>query len=283
MNQKHQPIPLAVNYHLWPRCNLRCTFCYAGFPEARNTLSLDKSLAIVGQLAAAGTDKITFVGGEPTLHPQLDVLVRHAAALGLVTCVVTNGARLPWLLDRTAGALHWVGLSVDSGVESVQSALGRGKGDHVCKSIAFADDLRRRGIRIKLNSVITRLNHQEDMSDLVRRVSPDRWKVFQVLRIEGENDGKVEPLLITTAEFADFVARHAHLAAQGLAPVSEDNDAIRGSYVMVDPEGRFFTNEFGRYRVSQPILEVGVDTALQEVAWRSDKFIARGGMYDWRK
>lgn len=32
------PIPLAVNFHLWPRCNLRCTFCFAGFPESRGRI-----------------------------------------------------------------------------------------------------------------------------------------------------------------------------------------------------------------------------------------------------
>jgi thymidylate kinase len=152
----------------------------------------------------------------------------------------------------------------------------------VARSVDLADNVRRRGIRIKLNSVITALNWQEDMSALVRRIGPERWKAFQVLRIEGENDGKVEPLLITAEQFEAFVQRHAHLAAEGLAPVAEDNDAMQGSYVMIDPQGRFFTNELGRYVISEPILDVGVDAALAQVGWRHDKFIARGGVYDWR-
>ena len=144
-------VPVAVNFHLWPRCNLRCTFCYAGFPTTRAAIPTDQAKAIISALVAAGTDKITFVGGEPTLHPDLADLVRHAADLGLVTCIVTNGARLRQLLDDAGDAVHWVGLSIDSGQEFVQAALGRGKGDHIGKSIDHADDLRRRGIRIKLN------------------------------------------------------------------------------------------------------------------------------------
>ncbi len=276
------PIPVAVNFHLWPRCNLGCKFCYAGFPGARSVLPVEEAKQVIGALVVAGTDKITFVGGEPTLHPHLAELVRHAGDLGLVTCVVTNGARLRLLLESAGEALHWVGLSIDSGNEDVQAALGRGGGDHVRTSIEHADELRRRGARIKLNSVITQLNWQEDMSALVRRVGPERWKAFQVLRIEGENDGKVEPLLISDAQFRAFVQRHAHLETEGLAPICEDNDAMRGSYVMIDPQGRFFSNEFGRYLVSAPILKVGVMAALAEVGWRADKFAARGGMYDWR-
>lgn len=275
-------IPIAVNFHLWPKCNLRCTFCYAGFPEARQVLPVADAVALIAALRRAGTDKVTFVGGEPTLHPHLAELVRHAHGLGLTTCVVTNGARLPKLLDDCDSQLDWVGLSVDSGLESVQAQLGRGAGDHIAKSIAHADELRRRGIRVKLNTVVTALNWQEDMSELVRRIRPDRWKAFQVLEIQGENDGKVGPLLITSDQYGQFVARHQHLAAEGLGLVPEDNDAMRGSYVMINPQGQFFTNEHGRYLVSEPILAVGVERALASVRWREDKFAARGGLYAWR-
>lgn len=273
--------PVSVNFHVWPRCNLHCTFCYAGFPEARNTLPTEQARQVITALAAAGTEKITFVGGEPTLHRHLPELVRHAADLGLVTCIVTNGARLPQLLAAAGNAVHWVGLSIDSGIEAVQAQLGRGKGDHVARSIAHADDLRARGIRLKLNSVITALNWQEDMSEMVRRIGPERWKAFQVLKIVGENDRTVGPLLITSAQFGAFVQRHAHLAQDGLAPICEDNDAMQGSYVMINPEGRFFNNESGRYRLSDPILEVGVNKALAQAGWRQDKFVARGGVYSW--
>jgi hypothetical protein len=49
---------------------------------------------------------------------------------------------------------------------------------------------------------VTSLNHHEDLSPLVRAMYPDRWKVFQVLPIIGQNDGIVEELLITTEQFA---------------------------------------------------------------------------------
>ena len=282
MSGSHDLRPVSVNFHLWPKCNLKCTFCYAGFPEARKAMPTADAKRVIDLLADAGTEKITFVGGEPTLHPHLPELVRHAAGLGLTTCIVTNGARLLQVLDAAPGAVHWVGLSVDSGSEQVQAQLGRGKGDHVSKSIALADEIRRRGIRLKLNTVVTALNCDEDMSELVRRVQPERWKAFQVLRVEGENDGRVEPLLITAEQYAGFVTRHDHLKAEGLGLVPEDNDAMRGSYVMINPAGRFFGNETGRYVVSEPILDVGVVKALAQVNWRSDKFVARGGLYQWQ-
>lgn len=276
-------VPPAVNYHLWPKCNLRCTFCYAGFPDARRVVPLADSLRILDLLADAGVDKVTFVGGEPTLHPHLAKIVNHAHDLGLTTCIVSNGAKLLAVLDAAPGAVDWVGLSVDSGREDVQAQLGRGNGDHVAKNLELARELARRGMRIKLNTVVTALNWQEDVSDLVRSIAPERWKAFQVLRIEGENDGRVEPLLITSDQYADFVARHESLAAEGFGLVAEDNDAMLGSYAMIDPQGCFFSNETGKYVVSAPILAVGVLPALAQVGWRADKFAARGGDYQWRR
>lgn len=280
-----QPGPLArlpaVNFHLLRACNARCTFCFATFEDVEGELSESDANRLVHALRDAGAQKLNFAGGEPTLHRHLGHLVRRAKEVGFVTSVVTNGARLDRLLDGHAEALDWVGLSVDSAVESVEIALGRSRGGHVARSLRQADHCRACGVRVKLNTVVTALNWAEDMSAFVRLMRPERWKVFQVLPIAGQNDGKVEPLLITHAEFSDFVRRHAHLASEGMGPVVEENDAMRGSYVMVDPLGRFFGNATGRHVYSDPILEVGVDVALAQVGVVPAKFDARGGVYPW--
>ena len=68
----------------------------------------------------------------------------------------------------------------------------------------------------------------------------------QVLPIEGQNDGSVDSLLISTAEFEGWVERHraalARLAAGGgteaVQLVAESNEAMQGSYAMLDATGR---------------------------------------------
>jgi radical S-adenosyl methionine domain-containing protein 2 len=236
---------------------------------------------VIAALADTGCEKLNFAGGEPTLRADLPRLLRRAKGRGLVTSIVTNGFRLDQLLDAHADVLDWVGLSVDSGRESVQRALGRGKGDHVANSLRLADRCRELGLRVKLNSVVTALTWDEDMSALVRTIQPERWKAFQVLPMAGQNDGSVEDLLISPDQFRAFVDRHHPLGADGLAPVVEDNDAMRGSYAMVDPLGRFFGNATGRHVYSRPIIEVGVKAALAEVGFVRAKFEERGGSYSW--
>ena len=273
--------PVSVNFHIWKPCNDACRFCFATFEDVRGHISADDAVRILILLREAGCEKINFAGGEPTLYPHLGRVLGESRRLGFVTSIITNGARLPQLLETNAADLDWVGLSVDSAREGVQSAIGRGRGDHVRRSVTHFEMIRARGLRAKLNTVVTALNWQEDMSFFVRRVRPERWKVFEVLPIEGQNDGQVEPLLITADQFRAFIDRHAVLRSEGLAPVTEDNDAMSGSYVMVDPLGRFFGNATGRYVYSDPILAVGVEAALAQIGWNASKFIDRGGLYDW--
>lgn len=272
----------AVNFHVWKYCNYKCEFCFATFADVPGQIKEAEALAVVEALARH-CEKITFVGGEPTLCPFLGALIDRAHQLGVTTCVVSNGERLLPILRDHSESLDWIGLSVDSADEATNQALGRGKGGHVGRARQLAREAHRRGVEVKLNTVVTALNHHEDQSEMVRAIRPKRWKVFQVLPIAGQNDGRVEPLLITPEQFRAFVARHAHLAAEGMAPIAEDNEDMTGSYVMIDPLGRFFDNVQGRLFYGPRISEVGVEQAFLAVQWSLQRFLGRGGKYEWRR
>lgn len=272
----------AVNFHVWKYCNYKCEFCFATFEDVPGQMKEAEALAVVEALAPH-CEKITFVGGEPTLCPFLGALIDRAHQRGLTTCVVSNGERLLPILRDHMQRLDWVGLSVDSADESINKALGRGKGGHVKRAIELASEAHRRGVGLKLNTVVTALNHHEDLSELVRAIRPERWKVFQVLPVAGQNDGRVEPLLITSDQFHAFVARHAHLASKKMQPIPEDNEDMTGSYVMIDALGRFFDNVQGRLFYGPPIAKVGVEKAFAAVQWDIKRFLGRGGKYEWRR
>jgi radical S-adenosyl methionine domain-containing protein 2 len=72
------------------------------------------------------------------------------------------------------------------------------------------------------------------MVPLVTELAPERWKVFQVLPMGGQNDGAVDPLLISDAEFAGWCRRHAMVEVAGVPFVAETNEEMLGSYAMLD-------------------------------------------------
>lgn len=275
---------VSINYHLTKACNYACKFCYARFGDVCHQLELKDAKKIVYLFFKMGTQKITFVGGEPLLYPELGDLITYTKKLGITTMIVTNGSLInETFLGKYGEFIDWIGFSIESGIEGVERKLGRRlkqrrkrKINHVQNIRSLVPLVKKYNIKIKINTVVTSLNWQEDIRWVIKELNPKRWKVFQVLKIRGENDGKVESLLITKKQFDYFIKTHYELN-----PITESSDSIKGSYVMIDPMGRFFDDITGAIRYSQPILEVGVINAFKEVSFSLKKFYERGGKYNW--
>lgn len=271
---------------------MRCKFCFATFQDVQKTilpkghLPKEESLEVVRQLAKSGFDKITFVGGEPTLCPWLPELIAEAKKHGLTTMVVTNGSRLtPDYLERISENLDWIALSIDSANQETNLNIGRAVlGKQSIERLDYLNltrQIKKLGIRFKVNTVVNSYNAYEDMGSFMLELNPERWKIFQALPVNGQNDQSFEDCRIEDELFNAFLERHAHLNDL-LGIVAEDNDDMRGSYAMVDPAGRFFDNSKGGHSYSSPILSVGVHKAMHEVHIDTEKFFNRGGDWDWK-
>jgi radical S-adenosyl methionine domain-containing protein 2 len=286
-----RPLPITLNLHITRACNYACEHCWAPFRDVPGELGRDAWLRVLDRLAANPTpapgcvvDKITFAGGEPTLKRFLPDLVIAAKRHGFVTCVVTNGTRVTDEFLREVGpSLDWITFSLDSADDATNARIGRRlRRSATSDAVATIRSAARRvrghpHVRVRLNTVVVAENHDEDMSEIVREIAPDRWKVLQGTRIDGQNDGTADRFEITPAQYVGYLDRH-----WALAPVPEPTDAILGSYLMLDPLGRVFCNGTGRYVYSQPVLEVGLAAAAAQGRWSPARFDARGGSWEWR-
>lgn len=290
MRDETNTLPPSVNFHLNKACNYSCNFCYARFEDSaeylgRGMLPKDAQLSVVRAVVGAGFDKITFAGGEPTLVPWLDELIAQAKSGGMTTMLVSNASRLDAAaFESLASNLDWLAMSIDSADADTNLAIGRSQGGEAPDAVDYirvARLARKYGVRLKINTVVNRLNLDDDMNAFIREMAPERWKLFQVLPIEGQNDGHVEPLEVSRAEFECYVERHLALARFDIDVVPESNDDMTGSYAMIDPAGRFFDNTLGSHTYSRPILEVGVREAFSQVSFDLQTFENRGGRYDW--
>ena len=280
----------AVNYHLWAPCNMRCGFCFAPFHDVKaglpkGHLEKDATIAVIESLAGAGFAKINFAGGEPTLCPWLPELIAAAKAAGMITAIVTNGSKItPDWLDTVSGDLNWATLSIDTiNPEKLkQSGRATRRGPMTeTEYLQIAALVRQYGIRLKVNTVVTQLNWQEDFTEFIIRIAPERWKLLQALPVAGQNDQSIAQFAIEPDKFDAYVARNRKAEASGITVVPESNEMMTGSYLMVDPAGRFFDNTKGEHGYSDPILDVGVAEALKQVTVLPGRFRERGGIYDW--
>jgi len=282
----------AVNFHLWEPCNMRCHFCFATFQDVKQTilpkghLPKEQAIAVVVALAQSGFQKITFAGGEPTLCPWLSDLIVTAKKAGMTTMIVTNGTNLTdAFLEINKPYLDWITLSIDSLNTATNIKTGRAKsGKKAIESTAYyelVDKIKAYGYRLKINTVVSAENSHEILIDFIEYAQPSRWKIFQVLPITGQNDLKVKGFLITENDFNHFLENNRTKANNEIVSVPETNSQMKGSYVMVDPAGRFFNNATGKHHYSNPILEVGCKNALEQMNYDALKFEERGGLYDW--
>ena len=126
-------------------------------------------------------------------------------------------------------------------------------------------------VRIKINTVVNKINYQENMSDFLTRVKPDRFKILKML------PSITTRLEINDSQFKTFCDIHRKWIDDGVAVV-EDNDDMSESYFMVDPLGRFFQNKSGKeqgYDYSHFIIEKGIISASSEIQLNFDRYKKR--------
>ena len=78
--------------HIIPmrRCNLSCTYCNE-FDDFSKPVPLETMYGRLDRLAELGTTIITISGGEPLLHPDLDLLIARVRSHGMIAGMITNG------------------------------------------------------------------------------------------------------------------------------------------------------------------------------------------------
>jgi MoaA/NifB/PqqE/SkfB family radical SAM enzyme len=103
--------------HLIPmrRCNLACAYCNE-FDDHSKPVAIETMYQRLDRLAALGTTIITISGGEPLLHPELDLIIARIRRHGMIAGLITNGYLLT--ADRIAGldraGLEHLQISIDN-------------------------------------------------------------------------------------------------------------------------------------------------------------------------
>ncbi|MEU7846948.1 radical SAM protein [Micromonospora parva] len=118
----------AADIYLTYRCNMRCRHCFVG-PALDRATDLPTS-ALIGFLRSArtewGTREISFLGGEPTLYPDIDLAINLGRELGYHLRIVSNGgSSLLRLMRRHAADDFDLAVSLDAASPARHDALRR--------------------------------------------------------------------------------------------------------------------------------------------------------------
>lgn len=288
---------ILINYHLNEVCNFNCRYCYSKWEisaRAKKEQSIEERILVLQELKsyfqASNTHnpltqyvrwdkvRINFSGGEPLLIHRLGSLIQAAYDLGFLPSVVTNGILLSEKKQlEITPYLVKLGLSIDSPYAATLHKIGRktksGKWlSHLelIETVKLARQLNP-SITIKINTLVSNYNKDEDFSPLVDAIEPEEWSVIQVLPFFDQQ------AKVSTQEFEHFIDKHKLKYPDLVFP--ETNKDYEASFLMVSPENNFFSNlgkyQNGQYKHSDPIHIVGAHQALTQIDFNFEQFVQR--------
>lgn len=237
------------------RCNLDCGYCVLedAPDQLRRELDLDGKKALISHLyQKLGFRRLTLSGGEVLIigrRPPADFLelLRHLRTFrspnpsdNLEVEVYTNGTYLDdSVADEMAGVVDLVAVTIDSTRDSVLTSLGRNHGrykGYFDRASAVCGRLTRRGILVKLHSVVGTVNHTslgDEVIEILDSIEAGggriaSWKFYQYMSYDApERDGKHAIVPETYARCIERVGRA--LEGRGIPLHFKGNEEMNAS------------------------------------------------------
>jgi MoaA/NifB/PqqE/SkfB family radical SAM enzyme len=114
------------------------------------------------------------------------------------------------------------------------------------------------GIDLKINTVVTRFNLDEDFSAL-KEIAPKRWKILKMQPFKDRTFDN-SALGINDEEFAGFCRRQKEL---GIGFIPEDT--TQNAYIFVDPAGNLVDNTGGNNTPAGNLLKENFARCLEKL------------------
>lgn len=266
--------PNVINYHITDRCNYQCKHCFARFNQKE--LSLDDAKKVVDAIevyfkeAKSENPRINLAGGEPLIYPYIDEIIDYISSKGIKVSIITNGSFLTEeKVEKYAGKVETIGISIDAKSKETNEKIGRctSKGPlNLEKLKKVCDKIHSFGIKLKINTVVSRVNIDEDLLSVYKELKPDKIKYLCVHVLENKNKN-TNSILPSNEEFDEFVRKN--LYNENCKVVIENSGYMANSYFMLNPCGQVYINDNGSEKqygscLETPLMEIYKDVPLNE-------------------
>jgi MoaA/NifB/PqqE/SkfB family radical SAM enzyme len=198
-----------VFFHILTNCNLKCKHCYINKKQhGENTLPLETIEAWLKVFASKNKNaNVIFLGGEPTLHPDLSLAIKKAKALGYDSITVdTNGYLFHDILSKVdPDVVDYFSFSLD-GVTRETNDMIRGKGSYD-NCIAGIKKAILRGFTTSLIYTVSQMNLHElnRIAPLLKDLGVDRFFI-QVIGIRGKSaEDSQEKLQVSRNDWLEII------------------------------------------------------------------------------
>lgn len=153
--------PLSIAWNFTYRCNMNCEHCYSRTEQGKE-LSREEQEQVLKKLIESRVIQISFGGGEPLLCPHFLPIAQSAKENGINVALSSNG----WLIDDIVTQnllsikIDAVNISIDSANQEMHDKFRNCPGGFN-KAIGAVSLLKKYGLKVKIVSVLSRINYQE--------------------------------------------------------------------------------------------------------------------------
>lgn len=178
--------PFIVIWEVTRACALACAHCRADAIPCRDPreLNTDQGFALLDDLAALGAPRpiVVLTGGDPFERSDLAALVAHGTSAGLAMGLspsVTPRLTPASLVELRQAGASVVSLSLDGATAATHDAF-RGFDGVYAATVEAAAAVRAAGLRLQLNTTVTRANAHElpHLLQTVIDLGAGLWSVF---------------------------------------------------------------------------------------------------------
>jgi MoaA/NifB/PqqE/SkfB family radical SAM enzyme len=150
-----------IYLYITERCQLRCGHCYMGDRLERGlVLESNRAKQIISYCRRLGGEYITFLGGEPTLHPALPEFVDYALGIGYQQVMINSNGLVDKAIYRiNPEKLHYISFSVDGATAEVHNSI-RGAKTYE-KTIPSIEQVVAAGYHVRVLTTISKQNIHE--------------------------------------------------------------------------------------------------------------------------
>lgn len=206
-----------IFFHILTRCNLKCRHCYIN-PEqhGKNTLPLSTIVAWLRAFAEKSSPaNVIFLGGEPTLHPELSSAIKQAKLMGYASVTIdTNGYLFHDILSKVGpDEVDYFSFSLDGATRQTNDRI-RGEGSY-SQCVAGIRDAVAKGFATSLIYTVSSANIHElrQMPPLLKELGISRFFI-QVIGIRGKSAKARENLQVSRQEWISIIPQVAEEVAE---------------------------------------------------------------------
>ena len=168
-------------------------------------------------------------------------------------------------INRHKHQLYMIGISVDSLDYTTNIKMGRCNCGNVLskeKIMSLAEIIKKAGIKLKINTCLTKFNINEDFDEFINEIKPDRFKILQMV-----NSGEKGQYEVEDAEIEKFLSRMSYKY------IFESACEIQNSYLIIDSKGNLTTNNLHSTNLS--VLTYDIEEIISNIRINYLNYIKR--------